>query len=166
MELGVGDFAIESQPLVSLSAPGGGGDAAALDRIYTLGAERSIYQDAAFGLRQITDVAVRALSPGVNDPSTAAMCADHLGALVACLARRRMPERLRAERGELRVIGCAPGFEELAAIAFEPLLRNARGEPQVLAALERGARAVAAAAPPRRASVIRGYLEAIEAQRA
>jgi uncharacterized membrane protein len=166
MELGVGDFALESRPLASLSAATHEADADALDSIYALGAERSIYQDAAFGLRQIADVAVRALSPGVNDPSTAAMCADHLAALLVCLARRRMPERLRTEGGELRVIACAPSFEGLAAVAFEPLLRHARGEPQVLAALERGARAVAAAAPPRRASVIRGYLEAIEAQRA
>jgi uncharacterized membrane protein len=169
MELGVGDFAVEAQPLASLSADAGGADAAAdaaaLDRIYAVGAERNVYQDAAFGLQQIVDVGVRALSPGVNDPSTAAMCADHLGALLVCLARRRMPERLRTEGGELRVIACAPSFEGLAAIAFEPLLRHARADPQVLAALERGARMAEAAAPPRRRGVMRRYLDAIEAQR-
>ena len=168
MELGVGEFAAESRPLASLAAAGRGdaaADAQALDRLYTFGAERNLYQDAGFGLQQIVDVAARALSPGVNDPSTAAMCADHVGALRVRLARRRMPERLRRERGELRVIARAPSFESLAAMAFEPLLRHARGDPQVLAALERAARAAEAAAPPRRASAMRRYLEAIEAQR-
>jgi uncharacterized membrane protein len=156
MELGVGEFAVESLPLAYLA--GGSArpqdDAAALDALYTLGTERSVEQDAAFGIQQIVDVATRALSPGVNDPSTAAMCADHLGALLVRLARRRMPSRLRAEGGELRVIARAPSFERLAALAFEPLTRYARGKPEVLAALERAARAVQSAAPPRRAAVI------------
>jgi uncharacterized membrane protein len=166
MELGVGEFAVESQPLASLAggAQKDAADAEALDRLYTFGAERNVYQDAAFGLQQIVDVGARALSPGVNDPSTAAMCADHLGALLACLARRRMPQRLRREDGEVRVIARAPSFEHLAALALEPLRRHARGDPQVLAALERAARAAEAAAPPRRRSVLRGHLDAIEAE--
>jgi uncharacterized membrane protein len=163
MELGVGEFAVESQPLASLAgAPRpDDGDAEALDRLYTFGPDRNLYQDAAFGLQQIVDVGARALSPGVNDPSTAAMCADHLGALLARLARRRMPERLRREDGELRVIARGPSFEGLAALALEPLQRHARGDPQVLAALERAARAAEAAAPPRRRRVLRARLEAI-----
>jgi uncharacterized membrane protein len=166
MELGVGDFAVESLPLASLA--GGAGDeradAGALDALYTLGAERSVEQDAAFGIQQIVDVATRALSPGVNDPSTAAMCADHLGALLVRLARRRMPSRLRREGGELRVIARAPSFESLAALAFEPLARYARGKPEVLAALARAARRVERAASPRRAAFMRAQLAAVEAR--
>ena len=166
MEIGVGEFAVEGRPLASLAgaARDTDTDADALDRLYTFGAERNLYQDAAFGLQQIADVAARALSPGVNDPSTAAMCADHLGALLARVARRRMPGPMRGERGELRVIARAPSFDSLAAIVFEPLLRHARGDPQVLAALERAARAAEALAPPRRRSVLHGYLEVIQAQ--
>jgi len=168
MERAVGEFAVEAQPLASLSGAASGdarADARELDALYTFGPERNARQDAEFGIQQIVDVATRALSPGVNDPSTAAMCADHLSALLVCLARRHIPGPQRREDGELRVIARAPTFERLARAAFEPLLHHARGDPQVLAALERAARAVEAAAPPRRRSAILGHLEAIDAQR-
>jgi len=166
MELAVGEFAVESQPLASLAGASAEPRAEAdeLDQLYTFGAERSVHQDAGFGIQQLVDVATRALSPGVNDPSTAAMCADHLSALLVQLARRRMPSPLRREGGELRVIACGPSFESLVGLAFEPLVRYARGKPEVLAALARAARRVERAAPPRRAAFMSAHLETIEAR--
>jgi uncharacterized membrane protein len=160
MTLGIGEFAIESLPLAALA---GGkseprAETRALDALYTIAGERTIEQDAAFGIQQIVDVATRALSPGINNPSTAAMCIDHLSALLVRLARRRIPSRLRTDGGELRVIARGPTFESLAALAFEPLARHARGQPEVLASLERAARAVERAAPPRRAAFMRNHL--------
>jgi uncharacterized membrane protein len=168
MELAVGEFAVESQPLASLAGSeahdaGRDGDAAALDRLYAFGTERSVDQDAAFGIQQIVDVATRALSPGVNDPSTASMCADHLGALLVRLARRRIPGPLRTDGGELRVIARGPTFETLAALAFDELARDARGKPDVLRSLLNAARAAERAAPPRRAAFVRSRIEALEA---
>jgi len=167
MELAVGEFAVESRPLASLA--GGDSDLAgaakALDRLYTLGSERTAAQDAAFGLQQIVDVATRALSPGVNDPSTACMCVDHLSALLARLAGRRMPSRLRTERGELRVIARAPTFESLLALAMEPLGRYAADKPEVLGRLERAARVIHDAAPAARRPLVRRHLARIERRR-
>jgi uncharacterized membrane protein len=167
MELAIGEFAIESQPLASIAGGeerAAGRDAAALARLYALGAERSIEQDAAFGIQQIVDVATRALSPGINDPSTAAMCADHLSALLVRLARRRVPSRRRTDAGELRLIAKGPSFESLTALALESFVRYARGKRAVLETLERAARAVQRAAPPRRAAFMARHLEAIEAR--
>jgi len=45
-----------------------------------------VEQDPAFGIRQLVDVALKALSPGINDTSTAAMCVDYLAAILARLA--------------------------------------------------------------------------------
>ena len=56
-------------------------------------------QDAAFGLQQLVDVALKALSPGINDPTTARMCIDRLGALLGWLASRRFPDPHRMARG-------------------------------------------------------------------
>jgi uncharacterized membrane protein len=142
MERAVGDFAIESQPLASLA--GGTADV---------------------GVQQIVDVATRALSPGINNPSTAQMCIDHLSALLVRLAQRRIPSRLRREGKELRVIACGPTFESLTALVFEPLRRYAQRNPEVLESLERAARAVESAASPRRRAVMARHVDAIAAQR-
>lgn len=159
MELAVGEFAVESVPIASVAGGRPGepeADARALDACYSIAEQRTIEQDAGFGVQQIVDVAVRALSPGVNDPTTARMCIHHLAALLVRLARRRAPSRLRHEGGELRVIAKAPGFEALAALVFETLARYAEGKPEVLATLREAARLVASAASPsRRAAVER-----------
>lgn len=168
MERAVGEFVIESQPLASLADGATSdprADARALDALYTLASERTIRQDAAFGVQQIVDIATRALSPGINDPSTATMCIDHLSALCVRLARRRMPSRLRGDPGGPRVIARGPSFAALVALGFEPLTRHAANNPDVLAALERAALALERAAPPRRRGLVRGCLDAIASRR-
>ena len=165
MELAVGEFAVEGQALASIAGGAthaGESDAAALDSLYVFGAERGIEQDAAFGIQQIVDVGTRALSPGINNPSTATMCVDNLSALLAHLVRRRIPSRLRTEGGELRVIARGPTFESLATLAFEALVRHARNHPEVLASLLRAARTVEKAAPPRRAAFMRKHVRSLE----
>jgi uncharacterized membrane protein len=165
MELAVGEFAVEALPLVSLAggAPGDArGEAAAIDALYSIAEQRTIDQDAAFGLQQMVDVAVRALSPGVNDPTTARTCIHHLAALLARLARRRMPTRLRRKGGEPRLIVKAPDFESLVAMVFEPLARDARERPEVLATLAHAAWLVARASPPSRRAVMQRHLDALQ----
>ena len=157
MELAVGEFAVESLPIASVAGGRAGdpqADARALDACYSIAGQRTIEQDAGFGVQQIVDVAVRALSPGVNDPTTARMCIHHLAALLVRLARRRVPSRLRHESGELRVIAKAPGFEALAALVFETLARHGEGKPEVLATLREAARLVASAASPSRRAAV------------
>jgi uncharacterized membrane protein len=125
-----------------------------LRALVLIGAQRTVEQDAAFGLQQLVDVAVKALSPGINDPTTACMCLDHLGALLARLAGRRIPDPQRMLDGRLRVIAPGPGFADLLALAFEPALHYA--DDAVVHGRNRHALdAVASAAPdpPRRAQV-------------
>jgi len=84
-------------------------------------------QDAAFGIRQIVDIALKALSPGINDTTTAVMCMDYLTAILARLAPRQIPSSHRYEEGELRVIAKGPTFESLLADAFDQLRESAKG---------------------------------------
>ena len=89
-------------------------------------------QDAAFGIRQIVDMALRALSPGINDTTTAVMCVDYLAAILARLATRPIPSSHRHEEGELRVITIGPTFAGLAAESFDQIRASAKGNVAVL----------------------------------
>ncbi len=82
MERGIGEFVVEGAPLVSVAGSGEPDEesAAKLKAKYFISRQRSVQQDAGFGIRQIVDIAMKALSPGVNDTTTAVMCVDYLGA--------------------------------------------------------------------------------------
>jgi uncharacterized membrane protein len=92
MERGIGEFVVEGTPLVSVVDPGGLDDetTAELNAAYVIGRQRTVEQDAAFGIRQIVDIAMKALSPGINDTTTAVMCVDYLAAILVRLAARRI----------------------------------------------------------------------------
>jgi uncharacterized membrane protein len=137
MERGIGEFVVEGAALASVSGLAGLDDEA-VDEVcaaYVVGRDRTVEQDAGFGIRQIVDVALKALSPGINDSTTAVTCVDHLGAILVRLAPRRIPARYRYERGELRVIARGPTFESLLAQAFDEIRQNAEGNVAVLAHL-------------------------------
>lgn len=153
----VGDFVAEHGAVADI-----GGEPAPRDEdvqhvraCVVLGRQRTVEQDAAFGLRQLVDVALRALSPGVNDPTTACMALDQLSWLLGRLACRAMPEPLRFEDHELRVIARAPVFGDLLSGALLPIIRHARGDEDVLATVLGTIETVSAAAsaPDRRLAV-------------
>ena len=134
VEYPVGAFVSEGA-VVACAAGGdplGGREADRLRARGALGSQRAVEQDAACGLQQLVDVALRALSPGINDPTTACMCVDRLGALLGRLGGRRIPEPERSEGGQLRVIAPAPDFESLVAGALDAVVRHSRGDLQVL----------------------------------
>jgi uncharacterized membrane protein len=98
MEEAIGSFATQGSALMSVASY----DTARpwlpandfvnrLNAAYSLGNQRSLDQDFGFGLRQLVDIALKALSPGVNDTSTGVMCLDRLGTLLALLAERPQP---------------------------------------------------------------------------
>jgi uncharacterized membrane protein len=134
MERGIGGFVVQNTPLVSLALdePPDPETIAALNSAYNIGRHRTVEQDPAFGIRQIVDMALKALSPGVNDTSTAVMCVDYLSAILAQLASRKFPALLRYEENELSVITIAPTFEGLLAEAFEQIRGSAIGNVGIM----------------------------------
>jgi uncharacterized membrane protein len=157
MERGIGDFVVHGQPLVSLRGAGAVDERAAkrLARCFSLERQRTVEQDPAFGLQQISDIALKALSPGINDQSTATLCVDRQSELLVLLARRRIVSRLRRDEEGLRVVALGPTFETLVATALADLCESAAGKPAVLGriveALERIARETSN--PQRRATL-------------
>jgi len=91
-----------------------------------------VEQDASFGIRQIVDVALKALSPGINDNTTAVMCVDYLTTILARLASRQIPSSRRYEEGELRVIAKGPSYESLLGESFDQIRSNAKGNVAVM----------------------------------
>jgi uncharacterized membrane protein len=135
MERGTGDFVVEKTVLASLAleeAPDKE-SFAAINEAYSISIHRTVDQDPAFGIRQIVDIALKALSPGVNDTSTAVMCVDHLTAILAHLAGRQLPPSRISQDGELRVIRIVPTFESLLADSFDQIRRSAAGNVAVMA---------------------------------
>lgn len=129
MEHGVGDFVVAGTPLVSLLEPGDLEDAttARLNAVYVISSQRTVEQDVAFGIRQVVDVAIKALSPGINDTTTAVMCVDYLAAILTRLATRRVGTPHELEQGELLVFARGPSFEGLLNEAFDQIRQNAEG---------------------------------------
>lgn len=152
MDLAVGEFAVEDLPIASLegAAPVDGETRAALNRCYSFDRQRTLEQDAAFGVQQIVDVGLKALSPGINDQSTAVMCVDRLCAILVQLARRRIENRYRRDETALRVIAIGPTFADLLELAFADMRDAAAGKPTVLERMLAGLGRVAAATGNRR----------------
>ncbi|GAA4359224.1 DUF2254 domain-containing protein [Hymenobacter saemangeumensis] len=137
MEHGIGGFVARGAALLSI-APYQGAPLQLTDELlerlnarFGLGSQRTIEQDAGFGLRQIVDIALKALSPGVNDTTTAVIGIDHLGSLLAQLANRRLPAPLRTDQDRVRVIAVRPTFAKFVATAFDQIRICADGNAAV-----------------------------------
>ena len=134
MEHGIGEFVVQNTMLVSLALedPPDQETIAAVQAAFSISRHRTVDQDAAFGVRQIVDVALKALSPGINDTTTAVMCVDYLTTIIARIAPLQIPSSRRYEDGELRVIAKGPGFESLLAVAFDQIRSNAKGDVAIM----------------------------------
>jgi len=137
MERGVGEFVVEGAPLVSVTGgkPPSEETPGELNACFTVGHQRTTVQDAGFGIRQIVDVALKSLSPGINDTTTAVTCVNYLTAVLARLANQHIETPYRLDDGELRVIARGPSFPSLLGEAFDQIRRNAEGNVAVLLAL-------------------------------
>ncbi|MDX1660835.1 MAG: DUF2254 domain-containing protein [Gemmatimonadota bacterium] len=157
--VGPGDFAIRDEPIAVWQDEAEQPDEDDGDVLgaFLMGRQRTISEDFAFGFRQIVDIAVRALSPGVNDPTTACNAVDHLASLLADLADREWPRsEVEDDDGDVRVVLLSAGFEEYVALAFSEIRRYGRGDLAVtLRLLEAIARIADSTSRPDRIDALR-----------
>lgn len=134
MEYGIGEFIIEGAPLLSVVDPSSVNDetTATLNAAYSVSRQRTVETDAAFGIRQIVDIAMKALSPGINDTTTAVMCIDYLAAILVRLASRKFESIHYLDQGKLRIITRGPSFESLLAEAFDQIRQNSAGNVAIM----------------------------------
>ncbi len=101
-----------------------------------VGYERTAAQDVGYGLRQLTDVANKALSPGINDPTTAIHALGHISAILCQLAGRDLrPVMLCDDTGQLRAVLHRPSFAALLDDAVTQPRRYGGSDPQVIGRL-------------------------------
>lgn len=136
-----GDFVVAGQPLLHLHPTGERQEAADMPadarwrRHVALGRSRTIQQDPGFGIRQLVDVALRALSPGINDTTAAILVLDRLAVLMNRLCQRAVPSRFRRVDGRVRLILARPDFEHHLGQGFDQIRQWGSGNPAVLARL-------------------------------
>ena len=103
-----------------------------------VGFERTSAQDISYGLRQLTDVANKALSPGINDPTTAIHALSHISAILCQIAGRKLRSVvLHDADDEIRVVLRRPSFAEVLDVAITQPRRYGASDPQVMARLFR-----------------------------
>ena len=103
-----------------------------LRQAFVIGQTRTPAQDLEYGIRQIVEIAIRALSPGINDPFTAVAALNRLGgALEHILSREPLPRFLRDEEGEVRVVADRLNAGAIAA-AFDLIREAGVGKPVIL----------------------------------
>ena len=105
-----------------------------LNAAFMIGSQRTAAQDIEFSFHQLVEIAVRALSPGINDPFTAIACVDRLGSGLCRLARRDMPSSLRFDphrRLRLRLVAPGSSFAGMVDRAFTQIRQSARSNPAV-----------------------------------
>lgn len=109
---------------------------------------RTMQQDVEFGVLQLVDVALRALSPGINDPNTAIEALGRIGTVMATLLRRTLHSRV-VETEKCTVIRAEHlDYRQYLDGAFDPILRYSRTEPMVLASMARTLGFLRWGAPP------------------
>lgn len=107
--------------------------AESINKSAILGSQRTSTQDVQFVFEQIVEIAVRSLSPGINDPFTAIICIDHLGQGLRRMAGRKIPSPFRLdEDGELRVVAYPITFPEMTDTAFNQIRHYGRSCAPVL----------------------------------
>ena len=146
--LAPGDFATPGQPAVLVwpSAALGARERKALQRAVSVSSERDLRHDVGFGIRQLADIALRAVSPGVNDPTTAVTCIGYITAVLERLAARGLPAAQRRVADDAIVLRArVVTFEAHLETGFLEIARFA-DDPRVAEALIEGLRRVAAAA--------------------
>ncbi|MBA3470446.1 MAG: DUF2254 domain-containing protein [Herpetosiphonaceae bacterium] len=158
LEREIGDFVPQGNSLLRIwpEREFSATETQALQDVFEIGTERTLFDDILFGIRQLVDIALKAISPAVNDPSTALNAIDYLGNVLVQAAQRSDPELYRYDdQGRLRVIAQGVTFEQMVDGAFGPIRQYASGEVAVTLRLLKTLHEIAqATADPARAGVL------------
>jgi uncharacterized membrane protein len=129
-----GHFLVEGQPLAQVwPADAAASVARALGGAHATGPHRTLTQDLSFAVDQLVEIAIRALSPAVNDTFTALACIDWLGDGLCKLAQRWNPQVVhRDATGWVRVTIVTPSFRRLVERAHDKIRQASRAMPAVM----------------------------------
>jgi uncharacterized membrane protein len=159
----VGDTIVDGMPLLRLH---GGGHPVAewrLRRLVRLGRERTFEQDPKYAIRILVDIAIKALSPAINDPTTAVQALDQVEDLLLRLGRVDLEAgRVRDGGGRLRLVFPVPSWEDFLVLAFDEIRYCGANSIQVMRRLRALLQDLARHVPPERGPALERYLERVD----
>ena len=129
-----GHFLVQGHPYATVwPADAAGRVARELSRAHVTGPYRTLAQDVSFGVDQLVEIAIRALSPAVNDTFTALTCIDWIGDSLCNVTGRWHPTRVyRDAAGIVRLVTTETTYKRLVQRAFEKIRQSGRGMPAVM----------------------------------
>src|SRR5262245_60116791 len=129
----VGDFIAAGDPLFRVYQNGRGLAADNLCQCVAVGQERTHEQDPALAFRIVVDIAAKALSPAINDPTTAVLAVDQIHHLLRQVGRRRLDEGvLRDDSGKVRLVYRTPDWEDFVQLALTEIRQFGGSSMQIV----------------------------------
>jgi uncharacterized membrane protein len=161
----VGDLLAVGSPLFRVHDDGGGAIPDDwLQGSVAIGDERTLRQDPAFAFRLLADISAKALSPGVNDPTTATQALDQIELLLLQLGGRRLgPGVGRDDGGTIRFVHPVPSWEDFLTLALDETRQFGEGSVQVTRRLRSLLEDLRDEVPEFRQSAVEAELELLDA---
>jgi uncharacterized membrane protein len=129
----VGDSVLDMTPILRVHGGTGPLPESPLRRAIELGDDRTFEQDPKYALRLLVDIAIKALSPAINDPTTAVQALDQIEDLLLRLGRRRLEIGAFCDaNGKLRVLIAFPSWEDFLRVAFDEIRFYGASSVQVM----------------------------------
>jgi uncharacterized membrane protein len=159
----VGDFVAVDQPLFRLYGGASAIDDGRLRETVVLGTERTMEQDPTFSFRILVDIAIKALSAAINDPTTAVLAMDQLHRLLRLVGLRDLRgEEFRDKAGELRLVFRTPNWEDYVHLTCTEIRHCGAGSIQVMRRMRAMLENLMQTLPPHRHAELRRQLELLD----
>ena len=163
MPLAVGDTVVEGDAILTVRGGNHMLPSTVLRRAVDLEHQRTFDQDPKYALRLLVDIAIKALSPAVNDPTTAVQALDEIEDLLRRIGTRFLDVgQVTDESGVLRLIFPAPIWEDFLSLAFDEIRFYGATSLQVMRRLRTALYDLDRVVPPSRQKAIRHYIEHLD----
>lgn len=159
----VGDTVMEGMPLLRVHGTAAPIAEPRLRRLVQLGPERTFAQDPKYALRLLVDIAIKALSPAINDPTTAVQALDQVEDLLMRLGRSDLAAgQVRDASGSLRLVVPVPSWEDFLVLAFDEIRYCGASSIQVMRRMRALLEELPEHVPAERRPALVSYLERVD----
>ena len=160
----VGDTLVEGTVMLRIYGGRQAMDEQALRSTFAMGDERTFEQDPKYAIRLLVDIAIKALSPAVNDPTTAVQALDQIEDLLLRLGRRRLEiGAIRDGGGALRLAIAHPTWDDFLILAFDEIRYCGASSVQIMRRMKALIADLVAALPPERHGSLRHFQQRLDA---
>ena len=131
-----GGFVRVDEPIATVWGSGNDDPERAVRRLVIVASERDVRHDTLYGVRQLADITMRAISPSINDPTTAAECIGYMQAVLVCMAKRSLPARVRRyDEQDVEVAAERPDFSDFVNVCLVEVGQYASTHGRIVAKL-------------------------------